>query len=169
MNLFLSDHTTHGQQNSGGSVLCKTYFSLFFCLQTLTKYEVVESLINVIIFFQILALVHKFGIIPGQKELKRLLNPNIKSYSHFAPVLMAILDLIPPVFKVAISFADRGKFRAKPKSWFLGMKYLACLILKLHKIQCVCSPRFLSVGNSISLLLSEYFSSSGTQLSRQRC
>lgn len=54
----------------------------------------------------------KFGIVPGQKGLKRLLNPNINSYSHFAPVLMTILDpgewaLIPPVFKVAISFGDK--------------------------------------------------------------
>ena len=52
-----------------------------------------------------------FGIIAGQNELKRLQNSNINSYSHFALVLMTILDpgqrtLTTPVFKVAISFAD---------------------------------------------------------------
>lgn len=53
----------------------------------------------------------KFGIITGSNEFKRQLNFNINSYSHFAVVLMPILDpeqqtLTTPVFKVAISCAD---------------------------------------------------------------
>lgn len=56
-------------------------------------------------------LMPKFGIIPGQKGLKRPLNFNTNSYSHFALVLMPILDpgqwtFTTPVCKVAISFAD---------------------------------------------------------------
>lgn len=33
-----------------------------------------------------------FGIMPGQYELKRPLNSNISSYSHFALMLITILD-----------------------------------------------------------------------------
>lgn len=52
-----------------------------------------------------------YGIMPGQYELKRPLNSNISSYSHFALMLMTILDpgqqiLTTPVFKVVISFIE---------------------------------------------------------------
>lgn len=76
---------------------------------------------------------------------------------------MAILDhgewtLIPPGFKAAISFADKEEnlgLNINPGPWEWNI--LACLILKLHKTQCVCSPGFLWVGNSINLLLSWVF------------
>lgn len=79
------------------------------------------------------------GIIPGQNELKRPLNFNINSYSHFALVLMTILEpeqqtLTPPVFKVAISFADIEEnvgvsVNPGPKE----RNILTCLMVKLHK------------------------------------
>lgn len=80
-----------------------------------------------------------FSIIPCQNELQRLLNSNINSYSHFALVLVTVLDpgqqtLTTPVFKVAIRFADIEEnlglsINPGPYEWNI----LACLVVKLDK------------------------------------